>query len=752
MKKLILLITIASGMGSIIAQSDYYWYKGKKVSLTKNESKKYVLVEKSDNQRTSLKNSDAKIIAKGEDRSNVSTSSLERSSLKKREFYLLEADHPLVAEASNSSVIYEAPYYVTSSNGEAPLSHVFYVKLKKADDLKQLEKLASKYGVEIAHQNAFMPEWYTLSANKNSKGNALTIANAFYESGLFEAAEPGFVPQSNANCTPDPYFSSQWALKNTGQQNGTPGIDIKACEAWAITKGSSSITVAVMDEGVQINHPDLTNISPFQYDAHTGTSPNVVRGPHGTACAGIIAENHNSIGASGIAPNVKIMPISVMFGAGTTPEGFADGINYAWQNGAAIVSNSWGYSGSGFSFAILDNAITNALTQGRGGKGTLIVFSTGNNNSSVNYPATAHPDVIAVGAGTPCGTRKSTTSCDNENWPGGGGNYGTALDITAPGVFVPTTDLTGFDGYNNFGDYALTFNGTSAAAPHVAGVAALILSVNPNLTQKQVADIIEKSAQKTGGYSYSTTSGRVNGTWNNEMGYGFLNAKAALDLAQQGTTNYLTKFSVPRATALPGMFGHYSKVHVLGTGGPNLGNVFNSIFNWNSSNNAVYQFTLETNNGQPRHYTDLVGYSTFNLNGAQPRITINGSTGFAGLAGTYYVNTHNGNNLVLVAQSGNYALYFSNSSTPPNVRVEDLAAGMEESTANSAVYPNPFKSEAQLNVKEASTVIVSGINGNVMESFETQGEVTLGQQYAPGVYVVKVVSGNTVEMHTIVKQ
>lgn len=236
------------------------------------------------------------------------------------------------------------------------------------------------------------------------------------------------------------------------------------------------------------------------------------------------------------------------------------------------------------------------------------------------------------------------------------------------------------------------------------------------------------------------------------MGYGFLNAKAAVDLAQQSVSNYLTKFAVPRATALPGMFGQYSKVHVLGTGGPNLSNVFNSIFNWNSANNAVYQFTLETNNGQPRHYTDLVGYSTFNLKVAQPKITINGNTGFAGLAGTYYVNTHNGN-LVLVPLSGNYALYFSTSATPPNVRVEDFATDLEEErTANSVVYPNPFKSEVQLQVKEPSMVIVSSVNGNIIESSETQGDITIGQQYAPGIYIVKIVSGNNVEMHTIVKQ
>lgn len=168
------------------------------------------------------------------------------------------------------------------------------------------------------------------------------------------------------------------------------------------------------------------------------------------------------------------------------------------------------------------------------------------------------------------------------------------------------------------------------------------------------------------------------------------------------------------------MFGHYTKVYVLGTGGPDLSHVFNSIFNWASAQNQVHQFTLEIQDGTlPRAFTELKNYSTFNLNVAQPRITINGSSGFPNLAGTYYVNTHNGNNLVLVEQTGKYALYFSTSSTPPNVRAEDFAADLEENTANSVVYPNPFKSETQLNVKDASKIIVSSVNGSVIESFET---------------------------------
>ncbi len=118
----------------------------------------------------------------------------------------------------------------------------------------------------------------------------------------------------------------------------------------------------------------------------------------------------------------------------------------------------------------------------------------------------------------------------------GGSNYGDQLDIMAPGVFIPTTDIQNTAGYNNTNpihdndfsnrSYTNWFNGTSAATPHVAGVAALILSANPFLTGQQVRNTIESTAQKvrTDLYTYSTVSGRSNGTWNNQMGYGLVNA------------------------------------------------------------------------------------------------------------------------------------------------------------------------------------------------------------------------------------
>jgi subtilisin family serine protease len=312
------------------------------------------------------------------------------------------------------------------------------------------------------------------------------------------------------------------------QHGGTVGIDIHACDVWNVTTGDINIIVAVLDHGIELNHPDMPNISALSYDTVTGNSPSQVRGSHGTACAGIVgAARNNGFGVAGIAPNITLRSISssLVLGPDVQQE-LADGLNWAWQNGDHVISNSWGHNA--LASALIDDAIDSALTQGRGGLGTVVVFAAGNENGSVGYPANSNPGILAVGAMSPCGERKSPSSCDLELW---GSNFGDELDVMAPGVMIPTADRQGANGYDS-SDYTLGFNGTSSACPHVAGVAALILSVNLNLTQQEVVEIIERNTQKVGGYNYQTISGRLNGTWNNEMGYGLVNAFACVNSAQ----------------------------------------------------------------------------------------------------------------------------------------------------------------------------------------------------------------------------
>ena len=295
-----------------------------------------------------------------------------------------------------------------------------------------------------------------------------------------------------------------------------------------------------------MDHEDLKdNIYGTGYDVETGTAQSMVRGTHGTSCAGIIAAQQNKKGISGVAPGVKLMSVSCNLTSETTAQQLANGFNWAWQNGADIISNSWGYSAPS---SIVDNAIKNALSKGRNGRGTIVVFSAGNeNNTSIRYPGKSNPDILVVGAISPNGERKSTNSCDKENW---GSCYGMALDVVAPGVRIPTT--------TSDGNYRTDFNGTSSACPHVAGVAALVLSANPNLTALQVRNVIESTAQKVGGYNYQGVAGRINGTWHGEMGYGLVDAYAAVRAASATTINLFDKIITENTTVL----NYYGEINV----------------------------------------------------------------------------------------------------------------------------------------------------------------------------------------------
>jgi subtilisin family serine protease len=352
----------------------------------------------------------------------------------------------------------------------------------------------------------------------------------------------------------DPLYPRQWGLENTGtaiQYNGTPGADMSVDLAWTISTGDVNVKIAILDSGVDTLQEDLVNnmLPGFDgfglpgSDTQGYPTPNFNGDGHGTSCAGIVAaEGDNNLGIAGIAYTSKIIPIRIFYyvdygpGIGiqgtTTTDGMLSGTAYAWRIADAdLCSTSAGLNdifiqALGIDTLLINTEINDAFMEGRNGKGVSMFFSSGNDdNTDVLWPANM-PTTIAVGASSMCDERKSPADCSGENW---GGNYGETLDLVAPGVKVATTDMTGSNGFSA-SDYFYTFNGTSAACPNAAGVAALIISVNGTLHAADVRAILNITADRVPNYTYDSTS--IYGTWNTEMGHGRVNGFAAVQLAQ----------------------------------------------------------------------------------------------------------------------------------------------------------------------------------------------------------------------------
>lgn len=466
------------------------------------------------------------------------------------------------------------PVYAIETGLEMGLTDEIVVRFLEEAEQNDIEKLIKKHKLEVVKTTHF---YSLLKVPKGS--DALEIANDCQESGLTRFSHPNFICNAELfqKLPNDQYFINQFNLHNVGQvftdgHAGTVDADIDAPEAWAVTKGNSNIVVAVIDDGVVSNHPDLPNTRQVRLNGSNfgDGDPNSPYPSgnmnHGNSLAGVIAATqNNNEGVSGIAPMCKIMPIRIVSSdyKFVSNDKIAAAIDFARQNGAHIISCSWGYYSSNPNFIpIIRDAIQVATTQGRNGLGCVIVCGVGNwsnhaggSNSFICFPACVDiPGVLTVGASDRNDLQANYSPTSNPNSPNN-----QLLDIVAPShrayshqISGETLECWSIDLPNNFGDnpvkrtdggtlpvissqlpnsgvnylsYTGRVGGTSFACAEVAGVAALILSVNPNLTQMQVFNILTSTANKVGGYVYT------NG-FSNQMGYGRLNAGGAVNVAQ----------------------------------------------------------------------------------------------------------------------------------------------------------------------------------------------------------------------------
>lgn len=564
MKKLLCIIVMLFSLGAF-AQDNFYYYKDQKIPLTLNTQHLYLLtsisskseLEKSLGANTSVVKFAQDIYQNRLIKTHQTSS--ERIANSSNYFAEIKFNAALTPEnlqkemnslKSKQFIVSLSNCYNNIDQDLVAVTNYVWVGLKNETDITLLKSEASKINFDIVGQNPFMPEWVMICPSMNATLNQVDAAKKLFETGLFKAVEPELLGEAKHDCVNDASFANQWGLSNTGQYSGTVGTDTRVCGAWDYTTGSSAVDIAIMDEGVENTHPDLSgNMQNTGYNAMTGNTPNTVYGSHGTSCAGIAAASgNNSIGVAGVAYNADWFAVSVDFNVFTWAQ-MSDGFNWARTNGAEILSNSWGWNNPS---ALFDAAVTNALTLGRGGLGCVVLFSAGNDNlTALIYPKNSNPDLVIVGAISPCAERKSPTSCDGETW--WGSNRGTGLDVMAPGVIISTTDRQGSNGYNTTsgtaGNYTDGFNGTSSACPHAAGVAALILSANSCLTQSEVEQIMKRTSRKIGGYTYSGSL--ADGTWNTEMGHGLLNAEAAVIMA---STNYLQNLTISGSSTKKGWF------------------------------------------------------------------------------------------------------------------------------------------------------------------------------------------------------
>jgi subtilisin family serine protease len=412
----------------------------------------------------------------------------------------------------------------------------FNVRFRPEVTAAQIAELNAAHRVEVVSESEWSPQEFVLRIVDPGARSVVEVANAYYESELTEWAEPDFLTEGRKHVLPnDPLLANQWHLRNTGQGGGTVGEDVRAEDAWDITSGDPGTVIAILDDGVDVAHPDLAaNIQPGGYDfydedndarpsyfapPYDTTDPNDI---HGTCCAGVAAAcGDNAVGVSGIAYRCRILPIKVWGAPNLAPNSdIARSIRYSGAR-AAVLSLSWS---SGASDAVRQ-AIRDVARGGRGGRGVLVFCSSGNGYSStLSFPSRVD-DAIAVGASTNQGQRSSYS------------NYGSTLDFVAPsnggtrGIW--TTDVSyanrgynlgsagagGVDGlYNN------SFGGTSSACPLAAGVGALLLSLRPDIPASLARRILRESCDKIGPLAY--VGGR-----NDEYGYGRVNAHRALTLA-----------------------------------------------------------------------------------------------------------------------------------------------------------------------------------------------------------------------------
>jgi subtilisin family serine protease len=420
----------------------------------------------------------------------------------------------------------------------------FLVKIKKSSLLHPEKRnyLSQQLGSFIKSE---IPAGQLIVIQRPIFEDANSIITTLEKNPLVEYVEPNFTYHL-ATLPNDALFSELWGLKNSGQKDaqkryGFAGMDIGAEQAWQITTGSSGVVVAIVDTGITYNHPDLkeniwTNMAEingrpgvdddgngyiddihgYSFESGKGKGDSIDLVGHGTHCAGIIgAKGNNGQGIVGVNWNVKLMSLKFIGESGEgTSEAAIKAIDYAINNGAKIINNSWG---GGDESIALQEAIERANK-----KGVLFIAAAGNdsadNDAKPFYPA-SYPNENIV----------SVAAIDNQGRLAEFSNYGKkSVHLAAPGMNIVSTITKDFASHS----------GTSMAAPFVTGVAALLLAHEPNLSHLEIKERLITTTKALPGLQ-----GKINNR-------GLVNAYLALTNTQTTSTtedpsNWTNVYTLP---------------------------------------------------------------------------------------------------------------------------------------------------------------------------------------------------------------
>jgi subtilisin-like proprotein convertase family protein len=451
-----------------------------------------------------------------------------------------------IAGVKTYAVLYDPTAAKRAPEQAKILTNQLAVKVKPGVDIQDL---ARANNLRVVEKVSYSPDTYILEARGKGPFDAFDAANTIHAWGVAEFSTPLLRKQQQRKLIPnDPLFGRQWHLRNTGTNTGVTGLvagnDINVVTAWDTYNGSG-INIAIVDDGLQVAHPDLAPNARTDIDidinyGDNDPSPDLAGDDHGTACAGVAAaRGNNAIGVSGSAPQAGLVGVRLISAAATDAQE-AQGLTHQLTAANAadrvsIYSNSWGPADDGATLegpgSLAKAALQNGVTNGRGGLGAIYVWAGGNGGTAdnANYDGYANSRfTIAVAASGGAGQQSSYSES------------GSCIVINAPSSYsgggITTVDRTGSAGYEDPpGDYTYTFGGTSSATPLAAGSIALLLQAYPSLTWRDVIDVLIRSATKN---SPADTSWFTNGAglnYSHKFGFGRVNVGNALAVAATHT-------------------------------------------------------------------------------------------------------------------------------------------------------------------------------------------------------------------------